>query len=303
MVDAEGCFGLMVDSSDFLGNFCCAKWLLILLKVLAVLINIIVEAATIYQLVKNKKNFEENTTVTQIFEGKTYVSNVDLDTYKIYFYIIIPLLVINLGINIVMVVLEICTICKRIKKFRFLSILISTPIEISLLILEFLLLKTQGIIIWDDQYFTLVFHITFMVNLFTSASIDYLFVIKEWKWMNCFCYPIVLFFICILTLAAYSLVSFAMIGFKAGTKLGELKWEDFGGVMVDKETKSLFLFLANVGIVSQWLFLMIMTCLVIVCVIKFVVQACLHEAPPSTQLSNHRGIQSKSRSNTAMEGD
>ena len=110
------------------------------------------------------------------------------------------------------------------------------------------MLKVQGDINWNTQFWFLVTHVAFIFNVFVSSTSDWILFVKQWTFKQ-FCYSIfVIASMFAMACIAYTPVSITMVGFKWGAKI---KYEDFGEIIVNENVKRVLLILMELGRAGQ----------------------------------------------------
>lgn len=165
--------------------------------------------------------------------------------------------------------------CVRRKSQRtsFIHFYITIFCEMPLMITEVYMMKAARLINWHEERYDMIFHITYIINLFISFSFDFIrsyhVNIKSRSGISViiFCMPAAFLYAAMW----YAPVSWAMVGWKGFTRI---ELTDFGGVIVSDDAENILLVLMIVGHVGQFLWALFLIYLVLCCKLCICMSEC-----------------------------
>lgn len=233
--------GVAGDGFGYLENVFRWKILLFLVKLASSIADLVAESFTLYHATVTKRKLSKESENFRHYNNHSGEFNTRYNFYIVFF-------VFNLNMNIIHLYFQIKRIQRKERATRYVSTIIMIILETPLLVIEVLMLKVQGDINWNTQFWFLVTHVAFIFNVFVSSTSDWILFVKQWTFKQ-FCYSIfVIASMFAMACIAYTPVSITMVGFKWGAKI---KYEDFGEIIVNENVKRVLLILMELGRAGQ----------------------------------------------------
>ena len=256
--------GLTGDGLGHLESNIHWRWFLIVTKLLTSILDITSESFTLYYATIDRAKFNQNATLTVPYQNKTHVFNVNLNkfngsyiSYTVFFSLYIVAVLIHLKAQISRLSSSLGPVTDSHTKF--VSPVIAFVLEMPILVSEASMLKAQCFINWDEQFWSLITHVSFVFNMFLTITLDWIFSIKKFSCKVCCCGSVFICFIFLLTCMAYAPVSFAMVGFELFNQI--TLEEDFGGIIVGERTKTVLGILIEFGRIGNLIWSVILVSL------------------------------------------
>ena len=267
-------FGLKDDPDDISKLALCAKGIGIVLKMLAMICELVFAYFVLQQnrsdLIEyekkaapmlNNKGENINGTIIHInYNNEQFTSTVNVDVFKSCFKIYDILLIVMTVASALICILQAARMCFRKVPIPFLWVPVVVCIELPLLCYQTDMLLARGIVTWQYQKWEIVMHIIFLSNLPFQTFVEVITARPEGICLALYVPPLFFVFVSM----AYTPISVKMAGWKGFEKV---TLDDLGKKMTLVGVEDIMVVLAEVGHVDQfvWCLLFLLFFLFIFC--------------------------------------
>ena len=246
--------------ADAVESFTPCKIISFVLKLIVVIGEITVGSLTLHNNRMDLQSYEKNATIFVYQGNQPFNVTVDTKTFESSLKAYSGIFGIEVLVSIILFVVQGQRVSEGERPIPFLWLPIAIVIEMPLLVSDTYMLKARGIINWHEQFWDLLLHVVFLLNLPIQTLVDIWNENGIEKFSKRFLSPLCFVLGCMI----YTPVAITMVGYP-GFKI---KMEDFGKVIITGETRDILLILAILGRIGQFIWIILLFILFIHCIFK-----------------------------------